>query len=85
MRWTGSASRSTVVMNRVLRLISSLRPGKETTLLKKRVGDAVNIETDLIGKYVEKFLTKTEEPRPMKGRGPPAIDIQMLEKHGFGD
>jgi riboflavin synthase len=30
---------------------------KETTLGKKKVGDAVNIETDLIGKYVERILT----------------------------
>jgi riboflavin synthase len=59
--------------------------GKETTLLKKRVGDGVNIETDLIGKYVEKFLTKATGSRPSQGRGPSAIDIQLLEKHGFGD
>lgn len=59
--------------------------GKETTLLKKRVGDGVNIETDLIGKYVEKFLMKAKEARPLHGRGPAAIDIQLLEKHGFGD
>lgn len=30
---------------------------KETTLGKKKIGDAVNIETDLIGKYVERILT----------------------------
>lgn len=58
---------------------------RETTLLKKRVGDEVNIETDLIGKYVEKFLMKATETPPRVGRGPTAIDIQMLEKHGFGE
>jgi riboflavin synthase len=34
---------------------------KETTLGKKKVGDAVNIETDLIGKYVERTLTLKNE------------------------
>ncbi len=29
--------------------------GKETTLLKKKIGDIVNLENDLIGKYVERF------------------------------
>ena len=30
--------------------------GSETTLLKKNPGDIVNLETDLVGKYVEKLL-----------------------------
>ena len=34
---------------------------KETTLGKKKVGDTVNIETDLIGKYVERTLTRKKE------------------------
>ncbi|MEW6668026.1 MAG: riboflavin synthase [Thermodesulfobacteriota bacterium] len=59
--------------------------GKETTILKKRVGDGVNIETDLIGKYVEKFLMNATDARSPRGRGPAAIDMQLLEKHGFGD
>ncbi|MBN1102021.1 MAG: riboflavin synthase [Deltaproteobacteria bacterium] len=52
---------------------------RETTVLKKKVGDAVNIETDLIGKYVEKFL------RREKGKPPSAIDHEMLKKFGFGE
>lgn len=59
--------------------------GKETTLLKKRPGDGVNIETDLIGKYVEKFLRNATAGRPLKGAGSAAVDIQFLHKHGFGD
>jgi riboflavin synthase len=36
---------------------------KQTTLGNKKVGDTVNIETDLIGKYVERILTlKKEKP-----------------------
>ena len=30
--------------------------GEETTLLKKKAGDRVNLENDIVGKYVEKLL-----------------------------
>jgi riboflavin synthase len=43
-----------------------------TTLGFKKVGDAVNIETDIIGKYVERFL------QPRKG-----MDLGFLAEHGF--
>jgi riboflavin synthase len=43
-----------------------------TTLGFKKVGDAVNIETDIIGKYVERFL------QPRKG-----MDMGFLAEHGF--
>ncbi len=43
-----------------------------TTLGFKKAGDKVNIETDIIGKYVEKLL------RPDRG-----IDMDFLSKHGF--
>jgi riboflavin synthase len=55
--------------------------GKETGILKKKVGDPVNIETDLIGKYVEKLLFKSDEPHSRK---PSLIDEKLLRKHGFG-
>lgn len=57
--------------------------GVETTILDKRAGDLVNVETDLIGKYVEKFLAKD----PSAGEHKPAsiIDKDMLREHGFGD
>lgn len=57
--------------------------GRETTILKKRVGDAVNIEVDLIGKYVEKFLSKDSSERSRQKKG--GIDRSMLIKHGFGE
>ncbi len=52
-----------------------------TTLLKKRQGDPVNIETDMIGKYVERFLIYREQnpDTPKK----PSIDLTLLEKTGF--
>jgi riboflavin synthase len=57
--------------------------GRETTILQKRVGDLVNVETDLIGKYVEKFFTKQKSRDDMKER--PSMDEGMLKKYGFGD
>jgi len=45
---------------------------RNTTLGFKKVADLVNIETDIIGKYVEKFLN------PGKG-----IDMNFLAEHGF--
>ena len=45
---------------------------RNTTLGFKKAADLVNIETDIIGKYVEKFLN------PAKG-----IDMNFLAEHGF--
>jgi riboflavin synthase len=56
--------------------------GKETGILKKKVGDPVNVETDLIGKYVEKFFLESNEPQSKKTS---LIDENLLKKHGFGD
>lgn len=57
--------------------------GRVTNILKKRVGDRVNIETDLIGKYIEKFFLKRQEDRRDTGHTP--INDEMLKKYGFGD
>ena len=57
--------------------------GRETTLLKKKVGDQVNIETDLIGKYVEKFFSRDRPARD--GGSVSGIDMEMLKKQGFGN
>lgn len=56
--------------------------GTVTTILKKKVGDLVNIETDLIGKYVEKFLGEKPDQKGKTGSG---INLEMLKKQGFGD
>ena len=60
-----------------------VQTGKETTLLKKNVGDRVNIETDLIGKYVEKLFLKDGSSREEKKSS--GIDLEMLIRNGFGD
>ncbi|MGH7274057.1 MAG: riboflavin synthase [Nitrospiria bacterium] len=49
---------------------------KVTTLGLKGVGEGVNLETDLIGKYIEHFL-RHEEPKQSEGR----IDIEYLRRH----
>lgn len=56
--------------------------GKETGIIKKKVGDPVNIETDLIGKYVEKFFLKGDASHQKKAS---VIDEKLLRKYGFGD
>ncbi|MGL4791877.1 MAG: riboflavin synthase [Anaerotignaceae bacterium] len=34
--------------------------GKETTLSKKKIGDIVNLENDIVGKYVESFMKSSK-------------------------
>ena len=55
--------------------------GEETILLKKKPGDTVNLECDLIGKYVEKLLLHKpeDEPAPKKG----GLDMDFLRENGF--
>jgi riboflavin synthase len=51
---------------------------EQTTLKFRRVGDRVNIETDIIGKYVEKLLASRNDAAGAKG-----IDLDFLAKNGF--
>lgn len=54
--------------------------GEETILLKKKPGDTVNLECDLIGKYVEKLLFgKAEETQKSSG----GITEAFLAENGF--
>ena len=57
--------------------------GMETTVLKKNVGELVNIETDLIGKYVEKFISRDRTRQEEKVAS--AVNLEMLIKQGFGE
>lgn len=50
-----------------------------TTLSSKKVGDIINIENDIIGKYVEKLLN-TDNNKP-KGRG--GLSAKLLMENGF--
>lgn len=49
-----------------------------TTLLVKKVGDKVNLECDMIGKYIEKLLGAKEQAPIKKG-----IDLDFLNENGF--
>ena len=49
-----------------------------TTLGKRKIGDAVNLENDIIGKYVEKFLTPAVS-QPTKN----TMTRDWLLQHGF--
>ncbi|MCG8563811.1 MAG: riboflavin synthase [Desulfobacterales bacterium] len=52
-----------------------------TTIGLKNVGDKVNIETDMLGKYVRKILTGRAASDPAaKGSG---VDMALLAKNGF--
>jgi riboflavin synthase len=49
----------------------------KTTLLHKKPGDRVNIETDIIGKYIERLLTGRRESLEN------GITMELLAKSGF--
>lgn len=52
--------------------------GEETTLLKKKSGDLVNLENDVVGKYVQKFLFSKNENEKSGG-----ITMEFLEEYGI--
>ena len=50
----------------------------ETVLLKKRAGDTVNLENDIVGKYVQKLLSNAA-PAPSS----PGLTLEYLQANGF--
>lgn len=54
-----------------------------TTVGFKNPGDTVNIETDMIGKYVEKFLTAPRKGEEGAESASSSIDMEFLGKYGF--
>lgn len=67
----------TVVDTTSLDFIVSIIPHtqKDTTLSNKKIGDVVNIECDMIGKYVERLLGTDEKKN--------GITEDFLKKYGF--
>jgi riboflavin synthase len=53
---------------------------RRTTLSKRKAGEVVNIETDILGKYVEKLL---RQEGPDKEAGKDRVDMDFLSRHGF--
>jgi len=53
-----------------------------STISLKKKGDTVNIETDMIGKYVERLLNR-EAVQSQDNKKPQAVDLKFLLKTGF--
>ncbi len=49
---------------------------EKTTLMDKKVGDRVNVEADILGKYVEKHLDRGDKKSGQ-------VDLSFLKEHGF--
>lgn len=54
-----------------------------TTLLNKSIGDEVNLECDMIGKYIEKLLSFRDNSNNPDKDTNERIDMDFLSKHGF--
>ncbi len=52
---------------------------RDTTINSWQAGSRVNLETDIIGKYVARFLTPWTEQKEKKS----AITLDFLRQHGF--
>jgi len=53
----------------------------ETILLRKKPGDKVNLENDIVGKYVQRLLGKTESSSTENKES--AVTMDFLAEHGF--
>jgi riboflavin synthase len=53
---------------------------RATTIGFKKVHDSVNIETDILGKYVEKLLVAGPDKNGRKGQ---TLDLNFLADHGY--
>ncbi|NLK20736.1 MAG: riboflavin synthase [Epulopiscium sp.] len=51
---------------------------KTTTLVKKKIGGIVNLECDVVSKYIEKIILSKQEKLVEK-----KIDMNFLTEHGF--
>lgn len=53
---------------------------KETTLIHKKVGSLVNLENDIVGKYIKKLMENNQEKQAKKASG---LTMEMLEEYGL--
>jgi riboflavin synthase len=56
--------------------------GEETTLLNKKPGEELNLEADMVGKYIEKFMLFNSNENNQSG-SESNIDMGFLSEHGF--
>lgn len=58
--------------------------GRETTLLQQKIGDMVNLECDIIGKYVEKLLgRKSPDQGQLQNEKNEPLSEAFLRTNGF--
>ena len=57
--------------------------GEETTLLERAPGDTVNLETDIIGKYVEKLMRPHGSGEAGNAGQSAGITLEYLMENGF--
>ena len=50
-----------------------------TNLRDKKIGDPINVETDMIGKYVKKYLTASPPESPAEN----GVSLDFMEEKGF--
>ena len=53
---------------------------KETTLIHKKVGSLVNLENDIVGKYIKKLMENNQEEQAKKASG---LTMEMLGEYGL--
>ena len=53
---------------------------KETTLIHKKVGSLVNLENDIVGKYIKKLMENNQEEQAKKASG---LTMEMLQEYGL--
>lgn len=53
---------------------------EETTLIRRQIGAVVNLENDVIGKYVDKLLHFKDKEEPDAGK---KVDMNFLAENGF--
>ena len=56
---------------------------KETTLLSKGIGDTVNLENDIVGKYVNKLLNNITLNKDSSSEKESRITMEFLAENGF--
>lgn len=52
--------------------------GTQTTLLNKKIGEEVNLETDIIAKYIQRFLENNEAKQEKS-----SLSLEFLRENGF--
>lgn len=69
------------VDNRCFKVSLIPHTAAHTTLLTKKAGDIVNLENDIVGKYIDKLL-HFEDSKPEEGKSG-EITMELLAKKGF--